>query len=223
MFDFIPDINVKINNDPFMSRIGGIVSYTLKTNYDASCHDVSTLLQQSGWQVNLKDEVLLASKGDICSIVFREGYTSLIFNPAKIKDYEDVSEYISEIMNALAKIGVTSFRPYWRIDDEFFFKEATNVDEKYTEVKNTLLSGKFLNDKDTYELVENGVSLNIEFCKNTKNNSCNLSVYVLSTEEIEINFITDALKQYYQIAHKTLLNVVSVDVLSIMKGGSDDK
>lgn len=223
MFDFIPNINIKINNDPFLARIGAIVSYHLKSDYNTSCRDFKKILQHTDWQVNLKDNVLLATKGNICTIVFREGYTSILFDPAKFNGYDEVVEYISDIMNSLSKIGILSFRPFWRIDDEFFFKETTNVNEKYTEVKKTLLSGELLKDKDSYELVENGVSLNIEFSKNVKENSCFLSIYALSLEEIDIKLLIDTLRNYFQITHKTLLNVISEDVRNIMKGETDDE
>lgn len=216
MFEFIPKTDTGLYSDTFLNWVGVIISYDAITDLKEASEKATDFLAKRNWQINRKGLPVEASSNGHCVFVLKKEYALVIFNPNLEKDIEKIISYLDTVVSLLKVVGISSVRPYWRTDDEFKFKNTIDVNSDYVKIRGLLLSGNLLQDKDKYEIVENNISLNVEFSKNIKNNSCVLSVYALTVPMIAIDTSMETIRGLIDVVKKTRFYTISDTVLDIM-------
>lgn len=217
MFDFIPHIDNQGYSDTFINGMGAIISYNPISDLKKVSGEAVGFLAKHGWTINRKGLPVDAMKDNNCFFVFKKDYSLVLLNPRLGENVGYILSVLKETFSLLSNIGIKDVSLYWRVDDLFKFKETIDVESKSSEIKTYLLSGKLLEGEDKYDLIENNVSLRVEFTKKNDDNSCILSVYAMTVSMVAISKAVETFCNIVDLVTRARFFSLSEDILQKIK------
>lgn len=217
MFDFIPHSDFHNYKDSFLNEIGAVIGYSPISDLKNVSDEAVSFLGRKGWTINRKGLPVEAVKDNQCLFVLKKKYCLVLFKPQLGEDMDYILSILKVVLSLLSNVGISTVSLYWKVGDKFKFKETLDIEQNSSEIRSYLLSGKLLQDRDKYEVIENNISLHIEYSKVKDDNSCNLSVYVLTVSNLLINKALETFRDIVNLVTSARLYTLSENILQIIK------